>query len=626
MLAREGSPVIVRPRVFVKGRETLGTSLLEDVVRGWLDEGVRGAAYLCGPPGSGKSTALTSLRAAFDGDVRLVLRDEDGPTLTVKPLDLVLHATERTEEQVEGPVLTLAGWQLDDCIEYALAAHRDRCRSVMSRWHDAHLDFDGNPELCRIAIDLLAGDETLPNARVAAARHYDRLLGSGSVREEAIELCVRGALARSAADRRLVLQRLEARLGREARSLHYGAVASALAAERIASRIESGSIDPAELFNLRREFSQRLARELTGRRRAWVRLWQWCQRFEPRERAIFAELCHALQPAAFARRLVRTATTGRKFVVTGAQFHDAPWAGANFSMLELVACDLTRADLSRVRCTHLAARRACLLDAKLVESEFNRLSLSEADLQGADLSRIVASESDLQKARLVRARLDHASLCGANLTEVDATDASFVHADLSGACFVGAVVSGADFRDARLDGAAFPRLDLRSCRFDGVHAHRADFARSRLDGADLTGTELRKAWLAESILTGAKLAHANLAEASLIRALLADLHAPGANLKGADLSIAIFHMGSTRSGLVFGAPMEGSRTGFYDRETVELAYKRPEELRVANLVGADLRGVKFERTDFYLVDLRGARLDPELYEHAKRCGAILGPA
>ncbi|MCC6405998.1 MAG: pentapeptide repeat-containing protein, partial [Planctomycetes bacterium] len=83
---------------------------------------------------------------------------------------------------------------------------------------------------------------------------------------------------------------------------------------------------------------------------------------------------------------------------------------------------------------------------------------------------------------------------------------------------------------------------------------------------------------------------------------------------------------STRSGLVFGTPMEGSRTGFYERETLELAYKRPEELRVANLVGADLRGAKFERTDFYMVDLRGGRFDPELYEHARRCGAILDHA
>ena len=47
------------------------------------------------------------------------------------------------------------------------------------------------------------------------------------------------------------------------------------------------------------------------------------------------------------------------------------------------------------------------------------------------------------------------------------------------------------------------------------------------------------------------------------------------------------------------------------------------DLSMADLRGADLRGANIEGVDFYLVDLREARYDPEQAEHLRRCGAIL---
>jgi uncharacterized protein YjbI with pentapeptide repeats len=46
-------------------------------------------------------------------------------------------------------------------------------------------------------------------------------------------------------------------------------------------------------------------------------------------------------------------------------------------------------------------------------------------------------------------------------------------------------------------------------------------------------------------------------------------------------------------------------------------------VRKANLRGADLRGANVENVDFYLVDLRGAKLDPSQREQARQTGAIL---
>lgn len=68
---------------------------------------------------------------------------------------------------------------------------------------------------------------------------------------------------------------------------------------------------------------------------------------------------------------------------------------------------------------------------------------------------------------------------------------------------------------------------------------------------------------------------------------------------------------------------EGSRTGFYTDEFDEQSFKSPEEIRKANLRGADLRGARVFDTDFYLVDLRDARYDDEQERHFRGCGAIL---
>ena len=55
----------------------------------------------------------------------------------------------------------------------------------------------------------------------------------------------------------------------------------------------------------------------------------------------------------------------------------------------------------------------------------------------------------------------------------------------------------------------------------------------------------------------------------------------------------------------------------------EQPFKAPEEIRKANLKGADLRGANVNHVDFYLVDLRNALYSPEQGEHFRRCGAIL---
>jgi len=68
---------------------------------------------------------------------------------------------------------------------------------------------------------------------------------------------------------------------------------------------------------------------------------------------------------------------------------------------------------------------------------------------------------------------------------------------------------------------------------------------------------------------------------------------------------------------------EGSRSGFYTDDDQHLDSKPIEEIRKANLHGADLGGAHVFDADWYLVDLRDARYDSLQGDHFRRCRALL---
>src|SRR5262249_48722367 len=151
-------------------------------------------------------------------------------------------------------------------------------------------------------------------------------------------------------------------------------------------------------------------------------------------------------------------------------------------------------------------------------------------------------------------------------------------------------------------------LVLRLAEFLG-----AKFTRARLDACDLEymrlpGVIFEEASLVGAHLTGSQMPNACFRRANLTCPRLAQIGWPEADLRDANLLGATFHLGSSRSGLV-GSPIacEGSKTGFYTDELNEQDFKSPDEIRKANLCGADLRGAKIDNVDFYLVDLRFAK-------------------
>lgn len=309
--------------------------------------------------------------------------------------------------------------------------------------------------------------------------------------------------------------------------------------------------------------------------------------------------------------------------LSGAQLSGAAWPQAWLEKCSLNDADLSSADLREAKLKKAQLCRANLSGANLEQAVLTDAQLHEADLRGARLVRIVADGAEFCDADLTGADFEGAQLDG-TLLNADLTRTRFVRADLYNAALDSATIDDTDFSGACLEEADLTGLDLRSAEFSGAVLIEAVLTRCRLDGQHMPGVNLRKANLSQADLSGSCLAHADLSEADLRGAGLAEIEWERADLSGADLRNCSFHAGSSRSGLVDSViASEGTRTGFYTDEYDEQLYRPVEEIRKANLRGADLRRANVEHTDFYLVDLRDAKFDAEQEAHFRRCGAIL---
>jgi uncharacterized protein YjbI with pentapeptide repeats len=607
----------VRPRVLVP---QIGESLpVDELIQDLLASPARGWVRLTGPPGSGKSTVLEHLAHVFEGR-DIVLIDEPRPDdlAGLPPLSCVVFTNPLPQDGCRATHnYHLAPWREDEWIEYLLAAHKERCASVMARLAtgDGMASLQGNPQLCRHVLDRLAADECLRSVRAALDRDLEERFASPPTR------CVaeQGAfdLLLGSSDSAAVRARLSEASDEAWRALlRHRPVQLLLATAYL-------------LRDLREAAScQRLGRRL------------------PRDLVREAGLGAAPDPALL--DILRAGLDGppewHAMAASILQASGVPWSprpgsklrlagaylgGANWPAVSLPGVDLTDADLSRAQ----------LPEANLEGAQAVKVNLQNADLSWASLLSLVATGAHLVGANLSRANARGADFDGANLEGCDfqgayLRSASFAGANLTRACFRGASLHGACLTGAVLDEADFSQADLSRAILSGLKLHAADFADAQFCGATLVGSDLeavelpgadfREANLRNALLTGSAMPRARFDGACLSGCGLADIEWEGASLRGADLTGVSFHLGSTRCGLV-GSPIacEGSRTGFYTDEYTEQDFKSPEEIRKANLSHADLRGARIDQVDFYLVDVRHALYDRHQERHLRRCGAIL---
>jgi uncharacterized protein YjbI with pentapeptide repeats len=651
------APVVPRVRAAGTGPDAAALPL-HDRIRAILDgrwgdgKNPRGVVSVIGPGGSGKTVALGHLAVVLDRERLAEAVDliDGGP---FEPAELrgrhalVVYASHVLPACPVLSAFEMAPWAQDDCIEYLLSTHRERCRSVLKRLGDAVGEaplagvtasaMDGLPELWRIVLDEMAEDESVATPAEALRHFLAAHLTDPTRRDAAMAMCLRSFCTQHPENEPVAadvpdpaeLARLDPFMGRLVR---FRAVRALLAGQRIVWELcdvplRQAQDGAADIAILQRALACRLPRDLVAETAALVRhrplaaraletlIAQYDSPGLPAVPTLLLAADAAWRPAVACPNLRSAGLENARWAGTdlrGADMSDARLNGADLSGARLDGAklggawlgnaNLTGASLRKARASHATLIRACLASADAEGANFEAADLTGADLTGANLTAAAFHNADLSDAQFCQACLKFAIVLRATLEG----------ADFSGADFTGARLSHVCLRDCLLDGAIFREANLLACDLEEIELCTGDFHAAALTGSLLTG----------STLPGADFSGADLRDTGL-----ADVSWEGVDLRDADLTGASFHAGSTRCGMV-GAPgtlpaSEGTRTGFYTDDLAERDFKPPEEIRKADLRNADLRGAQVLKVDFYLVDLRGARYGRDQERHFKRCGAIL---
>jgi len=597
----------VRPRVVRPGSEL--PRLLEEEVAELLLIGKPTSVVLWGPIGSGKATAMAHLAAVFADEPRLHLANDND---TTSP-DAIVNISVLHRRPGNRLAFQLQPWTDDDAIEYMLRKHPDDVSRVLTMWHASEphdlLDWPGlsarvldeltaKPHLksARAAlVDVLAdriGDRYTTVVNLAQQLEYGRrpteMLGWASPADVRDLNDVFGSsTARCVLLADCMLQYITLQFRRE--HMHVGWNQEMQRAVRDAMHTNEPS---------RREI---LALAEQPRRRQKAHLYSALCLWQPGYRPTYelrGNLDGAwLQQIDLHDHCIR------------ASLERAQLDGADLSQVIFDRCSLVEADLRGALADHTQFKQLTGSSLKAARLQAPHSTWIEARLNGAMFRRANLENADLTDARLAFADLRSANLSGANLSGARLTRAQVAEANLSNASLTGTKIIGVDFRGTRLDDIDLRGAQLSSCSFEGCSLPAPRAALASFSNCDLTASHWRQA---------------DLRDCTFAKCGLAEVQWEGADLRGADLRGATFHLGNSRSGLIDSTtPSEGSRTGYYTDESLEDRFQTPEDVRKANLRNCDLRGAQILGVDFYLVDLRGAKLDPFQRRWLMRCRAIL---
>lgn len=612
------SYAIVRPRAVASDRGD--PRLLEDLIAEVADELTVGVLWIVGGPGSGKSTAIAHLASLYRCDPRFEFFDD--PTeedLNRNSNTSLLVAATTTPAGRSGIVLRLLPWGTDDLVEYLLAVAPDECNSVMARLGAARRS--RIPQLARVVLDRFAADPSLTELHSALAAEVRSQLPKPRHFAAATEYCLAMLVGESAAivSTSKLLERI--RCPRNVIALlRHKCVQTPLAADRLVAMLSSRVSLRCLMRTLPNDLVELVGNRCRDNSVALKRLRGLLA--SPRASAyqsMAASILRFADPTWRPRGGVSYAYDFSRAILHGVNWHGAILTGADLRKADFAAANLQDGNLDEANATSAQFPGADLRRARLVG-----ICASHADFRSANLTAAKMAISELAHASFAGANLSGATLVKADLASIDLSDAKLNKADLLGAQLGGAVLVDTDFTDAKLDETILVQADLRRAILHGVSFANAVMSHAQLEDVVVRRARLCGARLEYAHLTGSDFADTDFHNANLAFAHLAEIDWPGADLRGADLHGASFHMGSSRSGLV-GSPIacEGSKTGFYTDDREEMHFRHPEEIRKANLRGADLRRANIANVDLYLVDLRDARLDPDQIVHARHSGAIL---
>lgn len=601
---------------------------LERVLLPLIEKATRGSIAILGGPAMGKTTALRHLASlpAFAKSAVVLDQPEAVTVGTAAMRSLVIHSQDsanRAHCRTDLAAFEMAPWGCDQWIEYALARYRDQCRSIMARLQrctDVE-SLDGSPLVACLTIDAFAADESLLTVESAIRVVLSRELADADHQRDAwthaLQFFFDGVIPQvpDAPFKRLRAAGCSARL---LQLLGIPAARHCLAVDRVLADLDR----PDEI----RYLVQRFKPELIGAVARGIDA-------NPARRAKLmktlaspdSDRMHSTAASILNATNLGWRPDALHFpVLRSAYLRGARWPKTRLAQIIIELANLSGSDLSEADMEESNAHGTVFHGANLHGANLSRMDGTDADFTKADLRHVRAAGAEFQGALFRSANLSGALMKCAKLNAADLTRAVFARADLSEAILIGAKFEECDLTSANLERAILTDADLRTAELAGARFHAArmwgcNLEELRIYGPDFSAADLSRAELTASVMPGA-----NFQDADLQSTGLADVDWEGADLRGANLSNCSFHMGSSRSGRVGSTiASEGTRTGFYTDEYEEQSYLAPEDIRKANLRGADLRGACIDHTDFYLVDLRDALYTPEQESHFRNCGAIL---
>lgn len=608
----------VRPRVV--SLDTHETLLLEDLIGSVAAKVNCGAIELVGERRTGKTMALAHLASLALGEQLGLVDDARSSDVQLSVANHFVVYTTCRSLGLTGLRYELAPWCRDDLIEYLLSTHPDRCASVMARVtsDDNEVLLEGKPELYCIVAEQMAANEAVPDIRAALRLGIAARAGDQQTLEDARFYSAAVLLG----EHSLAQGRQQEMRDRGVSSELFGLLANRwvhilLTADRVASVLKRNAEHPFPTVKLPRALVAETARLARGDPEMLLCLRQLVEGSETQLMPMAASVLHVADPAWRPNR-------NRCSHLVGAYLSEAPWQGIDLHQANLQSADLRRADLQAANLEASRLSEANLRESRLGGARMASVLAFGADFSHADLSRAVLTDGRFAGAHFVRSILNGASAANADFRCANFECASLAAADLTGCDFRDALLRGADLRDSDLRNSNLSEQTLRQTLLTGANLASSDLSRCDLEFVELPRACFRDADLSNAWLTGSVIRGADFRNAQLRHAGLADIDWETADLRGADLRGCSFHLGSCRSGLVGSPyPCHGSRTGFYTDDYDDQTYKAPEEIRKANLCGADLRGTLIANVDFYLVDLRGAKYDSEQALHFRQCDAIL---
>jgi len=602
---------IVKPRVISQNSGEIVP--LEDLAEMWLSLG-RGGIEIVGGPGSGKTTALAHL-ASLPVAERCVFHDDARKNKVPSvPHGKALMISSRFPNRNDS--VRLAKWTDDDVIEYLLATAPERCGDVIERFRKDpdSSRLDGNPQLIALVIEQMLKQPE--QAVFAAFRNAIASQVPNKKIEKQARLFSMTQLLDSEPDTVPIEKSDLEKQPELMQLLKHRIVRMHFAAAQIVYMLESRMALPNHMLPL--ELIRQIAAAVEHNERAQTQLFKQLSSGVSWRAPVAASILHCLD-----------SDWSSRSTLAGMYLHGGHFAGVDWEERKLQRINLFEAD---VRESNLSA--ANLKRAILKRTDFSRSNLASAYLKGADASQANFSRTNLCHAVLRNGLFDDCSFASSDLSRIAAVDASFrgarfartsMHAaNLERANFERATFTSVDMRQAMLRRAVFGSADLRDVDLDRAILNRATLVRCNLEGVTIEYADCSLAVLRDALLTGSTFKRVNLRGAKLTGSGLADINWTNCDLRGAHLNNCSFHLGSTRCGHVDSPyPSHGTRTGFYTDDFDAHQFQAPESIRKAALCGCDLRDIDVRKTDFYLVDLRGARYDSDQEQHFRSCKAIL---